>query len=1582
MSNLPIRTYQRKNAAKQTSILYKNPTIISRTNTQLKSSKNYNIKVKEKLKNVDDTLDYDPFDTTFDRLAKDARLPPVPPISGGTHDSWYDSSDNSLPVHNSSTISVAQDLIRTKNKASVKVVKKGKRIKDSMMVMVNKVTRNKYPKPVRKTRQKNGLAMLSVNETDICLEKDFKVKRKYNHKKKNNNIIKVEESKKDVKHVFSQNSNHSSNNSSVIDHKLIIESVSGNNPSKVAKIDLQSSNTSEITKATNMEEVPSKRKKAAWKMKIVLSPNKKKIFQERKRKSKSKGNSSNLHSSNDVHIKKQRKLKSIDNNVPAVQDNQNQTSINHLVNRPEVNSSFSVSNISMNSLNDASDQIDNTDVNSSSNNINNISMDSSKRESMDLLKLSNSINLLAHSTPYSNSKKSSNNKPMDPLETLTNVKASAHCTLYSTSKESLNNKLINPLKQFTDIKSIAPSTLYAPNKNSNNKPMDSLEPSTSIKAVSRSTSYPNSSNSVEVTKPMIIVKPCCVKLERYEKNKTKQNYLKEYDKKEICIPDFSHLPAENITYEHVETTRNNLSQSIIRSCSVKISRNDVDKFLKSTSIIQEINPLQLDSRNCTNQLNIKECSVNLSRIRLSEYKKIKLWESNLPMQNYHGLMCSTPLEGPVKQSLRKVRFSPINSLTSIKTKRQKIQVKDKRISKELSKEKTNDVQDINTIKKNLHSYYNTSDVEESKGTRGIIEVSQECLSMDEQTTVELEPKSNKIKSNSFVRLASDQSEDSIYAASTVNYNSFARTNLCKKVLGVSSDSDASCSLFSNRTTNEENLTSSNDDTKNKTDVFCSKAQITKRRNKNNKQLKSDILAVNTRASQESSNTENISFEDSSLFPTKIIENSQEIDTDTSTSNLLEHNKVNSISKIDDSNESLSDISSQETTAQSLSMDSEYSKKSQENLEHCDNIKKKETVSKESEKSKKSEKQHTHVHFDNSLLSNNLEKMDVDNVNDSTPLTKRLRNSTIAKLRSHQNYGYQLTLTSESAFRGIPKEVSTNALQNTHLSLVDVSSKILENSENLNVSADNFNEKTSVFLKPGKLWARSLSILNNIQKDADLDALSVNKGKKWRQSVQAILAMQQRTPRKSSISGNTGLIQSCINTNDNDKEPETHHKIRPSVNRLSSSQVNTTFGSTSPGRHIRRISIRVVPDNKKFSHIKHSPFLEAYGLTASKNKKSYSQLSTQIAPLKETAVYNVQHKNAAIETFETGPVFTAREVVLQRCNQDDYIQFEECFPKSYLERCRKIGEGVYGEVFIHEGEKENSVIKIIPIEGRELVNGEIQKKFSEILSEIVIARELYNLRFNDKYNSNSFVEVKNIRCIIGKYPEKLVELWKIYDEEKNSDNDCPLMFNDNQLYIVLELGHGGQDLEAFVFQNASQSHALFIQTAFALAVAEKSLEFEHRDLHWGNILISHTDEKEVHYKLNDKKVSFKTKGVQAAIIDFTLSRMSYQGCCIFNDLALDPALFAAQGEYQFEIYRLMRDKVNNNWQKFEPFTNLLWLHYTLDKMITAVRYKNKKTKVHKNAISELQQLKDVVLNYNSAFDFVTNCEQVSRLQCSN
>lgn len=53
------------------------------------------------------------------------------------------------------------------------------------------------------------------------------------------------------------------------------------------------------------------------------------------------------------------------------------------------------------------------------------------------------------------------------------------------------------------------------------------------------------------------------------------------------------------------------------------------------------------------------------------------------------------------------------------------------------------------------------------------------------------------------------------------------------------------------------------------------------------------------------------------------------------------------------------------------------------------------------------------------------------------------------------------------------------------------------------------ENKIVFLKPGKSWARSLSILNLINNNDDFETLSIGKGKKWRQSVKSILDMQSQ-----------------------------------------------------------------------------------------------------------------------------------------------------------------------------------------------------------------------------------------------------------------------------------------------------------------------------------------------------------------------------------------------------------------------------------------------------------------------------------------
>ncbi|KAJ2950917.1 hypothetical protein O0L34_g5286 [Tuta absoluta] len=383
-----------------------------------------------------------------------------------------------------------------------------------------------------------------------------------------------------------------------------------------------------------------------------------------------------------------------------------------------------------------------------------------------------------------------------------------------------------------------------------------------------------------------------------------------------------------------------------------------------------------------------------------------------------------------------------------------------------------------------------------------------------------------------------------------------------------------------------------------------------------------------------------------------------------------------------------------------------------------------------------------------------------------------------------------------------------------------------------------------------------------------------------------------------------------------------------------------------------------------------------------------------------------HDVTVIEKLhEASRIATARDYVLRRCNQSDTIPFDECYPDHLLKNCRKIGEGVYGEVFLWRAPDGRArVMKVVPIAGTVTVNGERQKHFHEIIAEIVIAMELSALRapiaeidclLNEGKDVDAldlhavenatdvFNEVLAVKCVYGGYPSRLLDLWELYDETKGSENDNPAILPVDQQYIVLELANAGQDLESYQFNSADQAHALFLQVAFGLAVGEESFQFEHRDLHWGNVLIAPTEQKYATFVLRGRAHRVARRGVAATIIDYSLSRVTLplgprrQGeppeqdeqAALYNDLAADEGLFGAVGDYQFEVYRLMRDKLGNEWKKFEPYTNVLWLHYTVDKMITALRYKHTNTRTHKQFINKLKGIKQRVLGYGSAAQFV-------------
>lgn len=162
-----------------------------------------------------------------------------------------------------------------------------------------------------------------------------------------------------------------------------------------------------------------------------------------------------------------------------------------------------------------------------------------------------------------------------------------------------------------------------------------------------------------------------------------------------------------------------------------------------------------------------------------------------------------------------------------------------------------------------------------------------------------------------------------------------------------------------------------------------------------------------------------------------------------------------------------------------------------------------------------------------------------------------------------------------------------------------------------------------------------------------------------------------------------------------------------------------------------------------------------------------------------------------------------------------------------------------------------------------------------------------------------------------------------------------------------------------------------QLVCTLAVAETAYEFEHRDLHWGNVLVKRTDDTFISYIHNKQCFSIKSHGVHVTMIDFTLSRLRGGFGIVYADLAADPTLFTGENDYQFDIYRLMQKANGNNWERYCPYTNVLWIHYIMNKLLYETTYKRRDQNC-RNIMEQFQTTYDKLLSFKSANDILEDC----------
>ncbi|XP_028779473.1 serine/threonine-protein kinase haspin homolog isoform X1 [Neltuma alba] len=349
---------------------------------------------------------------------------------------------------------------------------------------------------------------------------------------------------------------------------------------------------------------------------------------------------------------------------------------------------------------------------------------------------------------------------------------------------------------------------------------------------------------------------------------------------------------------------------------------------------------------------------------------------------------------------------------------------------------------------------------------------------------------------------------------------------------------------------------------------------------------------------------------------------------------------------------------------------------------------------------------------------------------------------------------------------------------------------------------------------------------------------------------------------------------------------------------------------------------------------------------------------------EAAVKKLSLTSSSAFTDEHFSPFAA---LLEICGQSMPSKFQDvlskyCDPETIV----KVGEGTYGEAF----KIGSYVCKIVPIDGDFRVNGEVQKRAEELLEEVVLSKTLNYLRVNDGDAHNScriFIETIELSVCQGSYDASLIQAWENWDENHGSENDHPKVFPEKQCYVVFVLQHGGKDLESFALMNFDEARSLLVQVTAGLAAAESAYEFEHRDLHWGNILLSRNDSETSQFTLDGRHMLVKTYGLIISIIDFTLSRINTGDDVLFLDLSSDPDLFKGpKGDKQSETYRKMKEVTEDWWEGSFPRTNVLWLIYLVDILLTKKSFE----RTSKNE-RDLRSLKKRLDKYNCAKEAISD-----------
>ncbi|XP_070389690.1 serine/threonine-protein kinase haspin homolog isoform X2 [Dermacentor albipictus] len=275
-------------------------------------------------------------------------------------------------------------------------------------------------------------------------------------------------------------------------------------------------------------------------------------------------------------------------------------------------------------------------------------------------------------------------------------------------------------------------------------------------------------------------------------------------------------------------------------------------------------------------------------------------------------------------------------------------------------------------------------------------------------------------------------------------------------------------------------------------------------------------------------------------------------------------------------------------------------------------------------------------------------------------------------------------------------------------------------------------------------------------------------------------------------------------------------------------------------------------------------------------------------------------------------------LLTLCDSPEAMTFSNALRQPYKgTKLRKKAESVDSEAYMVDvGSREptatDTVVQLYSIDTHSV---------SKVYCVVFSSRKLSDLHMGLTNKTYGFRTIRRIVFVVDTLPENFA---KAYDAYAQKHSRCyqphPDMRPKEQHYLLVESDYCGPSVLHSKLKPA-QAISIIGQVACTLAVAERELQFEHRNLLEENIRVLPCTSKNHHFLIDGRTCCVKGSGIKVTLIDDNFGRMTYN-----DEVILRMRNYNCIYKDKTAQYLTLERIIKNRWDLFHPETNAVWLAY--------------------------------------------------------